>query len=84
MFYQTEEKYQLQKCYPAIKRVSTDIDDVTILKVNDCIIVRADDEDIPFIGKISAIWLDKLNYIRLSLFWFYRLDFVFYTLTTFC
>ena len=74
MFYQTEEKYQLRKCYPAIKRVSPDnSDDVTILKVNDCVIVRADDEDIPFIGKISAIWSDELSYIRLSLFWFYRL-----------
>ena len=77
MNFQTEEKYQLRKCYSAIKRVSSDnVDDVTILKVNDCVIVRADDEDIPFIGKISAIWVDEVNYIRLSLFWFYRLDFV--------
>ena len=70
---QTEENYQLHKCYPAIKRVSPDnFNDVTILKVNDCVIVRGDCDDIPFVGKISAIWFDELNYIRLSLFWFYR------------
>jgi len=72
-FVSAEEKYQQRVCYPAIERVSSNnICDVTTIKVNDCVLVRANNDEAPYVGKISAIWLDELNYIRLSLIWFYQ------------
>ena len=44
-----------------------------MIKVKDCVSVRVNNDEDPYVGKISAIWLDEQNYIRLSVIWFYRL-----------
>ena len=47
--------------------------DFTMVNVSDCVSVKVNNDEDPNVGKISAIWLDEQNYIRLSVIWFYRL-----------
>ena len=72
VIFQKEENYQQRKCYPAVMH-STSLNDVTIIKVNDCVLFRMNNDEPTNVGKISSIWMDEKNYIRLSLFRFYRL-----------
>ena len=73
ILFQAEEKYKQKKCYPAIKRTnSNNINDVTIIKVNDCVLFTTNNGEPAFVGKISSIWMDEKKCLRLSLFRFYR------------
>ena len=52
---------------------SRNVNDVTIIKVHDCVLFRLNDDEPALVGKISSIWIDEQKSIRLSLFKFYRL-----------
>ena len=72
--FKAEKLYEQRKCYPAIERNNThNVDDVTIVKVNDCVMFRTNNDETVNVGKIKSIWIDEQNSIRLSLFRFYRL-----------
>ena len=73
-FFKAENSYEQRKCYPAIERNNAhNVDDVTIVKVNDCVTYTTNDDETVNVGKIISIWTDERNIVRLSLFRFYRL-----------
>ena len=72
--FKAEKLYEQRKCYPAIERNNThNVDDVTIEKVNNCVMFRTNNDETVNVGKVISIWIDEQNSIRLSLFRFYRL-----------
>lgn len=64
----------LRCCYPSMRRKSdTKLDEDDVVMVRDCVIMRADAGEQPYVAKVAALWSEPgTGTMMVSLLWFYR------------
>jgi len=72
-YIESKQRYIRRTCYPAIRRIVTSSNDKSFVSVRDCVFVKAPDESLPYVAKVTALWEEEgSGKMMMSIIWFYR------------